>query len=669
MNNHVPPVVRRPTQRKRNSGWGILLLILFTLGLIAGARWFVQQGIALAPTPTVTATRKTATDVPTADFRATRNAQELATQQARALAMAGIDTPTPLPTETPTPTPTHTPTLAVVDGTQPTPELTVVVIIPGVLNQQTHTPTATPVEPTVEDPNVPPITTDQPTEETATATVPESVSDTPTEIPTEIPTETPTETPLATPTPTATLQPVISLQAFTQQTVGIYEGPSTRYTRTTEIAANQRVVMQGRNATGEWIYLCCEFNLQGWTRQRGLAVRENQLPPNAPTGANPNDVRWLVERQPLAIPATPIPMQTPIPNADYPLFRRDPAAQAYVPQAILPNWSRQWDSPQVIQAFSSPAIVVQQSVIIANEDNHIYAFDRRQGNQRWRYDIGQVVTVGPAAQVTDGNLDIYVVDRNGRVIALREQGNSASQLWAVSLNVAPKTAINVAGDLVFVTGQNNHVYAINRFTSALIWEITTTGNVLQYPTAGDQLLYVANQRLTAVDIFNRETIWQSDATLFSEVSAPPVYAYPGAIAMSEVYVSDSNGTVYAFDAANGALLWSYATGQRIDMMAVDRVRLYTVSGQIARAVNRSTGTEVWRQDIGGLIVGGPIVGDGQVLFVTTGGALFIHQGLNGERIAGTSTGATSVVAQPAIGDGQIFIPATNGIIHTLSEER
>jgi outer membrane protein assembly factor BamB len=207
------------------------------------------------------------------------------------------------------------------------------------------------------------------------------------------------------------------------------------------------------------------------------------------------------------------------------------------------------------------------------------------------------------------------------VIALREQGNSASQLWAVSLNVAPKTAINVAGDLVFVTGQNNHVYAINRFTSALVWEITTTGNVLQYPTAGDQLLYVANQRLTAVDIFNRETIWQSDATLFSEVSAPPVYAYPGAIAMSEVYVSNGNGTVYAFDAANGGLLWSYATGQRIDMMAVDRVRLYTVSGQTARAINRSTGTEVWRQDIGALIVGGPIVGDGQILFVTTGGAL------------------------------------------------
>jgi outer membrane protein assembly factor BamB len=155
----------------------------------------------------------------------------------------------------------------------------------------------------------------------------------------------------------------------------------------------------------------------------------------------------------------------------------------------------------------------------------------------------------------------------------------------------------------------------------------------------------------------------------SGTSAIDLVANLPAVTWAVTGASNGNGTVYAFDAANGGLLWSYATGQRIDMMAVDRVRLYTVSGQTARAINRSTGTEVWRQDIGALIVGGPIVGDGQILFVTTGGALFIHQSLNGERIAGTSTGATSVVAQPAMGDGQIFIPATNGIIHTMREER
>ncbi|MEZ4636007.1 MAG: PQQ-binding-like beta-propeller repeat protein [Caldilineaceae bacterium] len=570
------------------------MLIVFVLALVVGARWVVQNGIAFGPTPTVTSTRRAATETPTADFRATRNIAELATQRAYSLAMAGIDTPTPIPSDTPTWTPTASATLSSIGDPSPTPAQTIIVNIPGpIVLPGATTPAPTPTSPDAGEATPPPVDTAQPTEEL------------PTETATPVVTETPTETPFPTPTPTVTPQPIVSLQAYTLQQAPIYAGPSTRYTNTTQIPVNQRVVLQGRNATGEWIYLCCEENVSGWVRRLFLDIRDNQIPPNEPTDADPNDVRLLVEQQPSATPQTPVPGQTPIPEADYPLFRHDQAGQSNVQRAIAPNWSRQWDSSPLPRAFSSPPIVVSQSVIIANEDGHIYGFDRQASNQRWRYDLKQLVTMSPAAQVANGYLDIYVVDTTGRVVALREQGNSAVQVWSTSLSTPPRSALNVTGDLVFATGQNNRIYALNRNDGALVWQQETAGSTLQYPVVGDDLLFVANQRLTAMDIYNGgQVVWQSREDLFSGVSAPPVYIYPGVQRLAEVYVADNSGVVHAFDAATGEQLWFHVTGRQIEMMAVDRLRLYTVGGQSANAINRNNGQRAWDIQLVAPVAGG-----------------------------------------------------------------
>lgn len=661
---------RRQRRSQNRFAWSILLLVILVLGLVAGARWFIQQGIALGPTPTVTATRKLATETPTVDFRATQNVEEMATQRARQLAMAGIDTPTPQPTASSTPTPTDTPTIASVSDDTPTPPATVVVMLPGVIVQPSPTPdtgipTATSDTVFVDTPT--PLTTPSPAEtETETPT-----AETPTaETPIATDTETPTATPFPTPTPTTIAQQVVTLQAFARQIFPVYAGPSLRYTKTADIPAGQRVVMQGRNQTGEWVYLCCELNVEGWTRQINLDIRENQLPSNAPVGATPDNVRWLLERQSTAVPLTPMPSQTPIPAADFPLLRRDRAGQAAVEQNFVTNWSADWSSTSVGSAFSSPVIVVDGRVIVANEDLHIYSFDAQLGNQRWRYAIQQLVRVAPAAQFADGMLDIYVVDQTGRVIALRDQGNSAAQLWATPLNVTPVNGINVAGEFVFVSGQNGGIYALNRFTGVIVWQIVTDGSSLQYPVVGDQLLYIGNQRLKAVDIFNNGvTVWETPGDLFSGVTAPPVYAYPGVTALSEVYVADLSGRVYAFDAANGTRLWVHSEPRRITGMALDQVRLYVSGDGFVKAINRSDGVSTWEYNLGTSIVGGPIVGNGQILFVSTGGYIQILNSVLGGLIAGVSSAASTVVGQAAVSGDRIFIPGANGVLYSMRERR
>src|SRR5690606_26121911 len=114
---------------------------------------------------------------------------------------------------------------------------------------------------------------------------------------------------------------------------------------------------------GEWIYLCCEQNIEGWTYQANLALRDNPLPTTAPPNSTPDDVRWLPERQVSIESLTPVPVTTPIPAGDFPLFRGNRAAQARIDQTFLASFRLHWsDVAQASSAFSSPVIVSGSSI-------------------------------------------------------------------------------------------------------------------------------------------------------------------------------------------------------------------------------------------------------------------------------------------------------------------
>jgi outer membrane protein assembly factor BamB len=660
----APEPSRTPNPRLLVSMIGLFLTLAF---LVGGLRWISQQGISFGVTPTVTPTRKGATPTYTPDFRATQNAVEAATQRARQLAMIGVDTPTPEFTATPSPTASPTPTLV---GIPPATEIFTIPLpligSPGNLVPPSATPVNT-EEAEIQQTAVSPLET--PTPPSADDSVPDdsgSPVETPTEIPTEIPTSTPTETPTDVPTvtPTVTVQPLV-LQAYAKPNTVIRMGPSSLYTQTAILVGQQRLLLRGRDPGGEWIYVCCEYNVEGWTRQAKLDLRDNQLPSGAPSDANANDVRWLTERGSTVLLANPLPIPTQIPLEDYPLFRRDSGAQARLDRPLAVAYENEWLRPaQAAGPLSSPVIVGGASVLVASRDLHLYSFEKENGNQRWRYQFGQFIEQAVAVH----DAIIYVVDTGGNVFALRDFGNQAQLLWSSSIQTTPAASPNVVGNILLIPGANNRLHAFNRLDSTRLWEVEVPGSRLQYPVVGGQLVFVGNASLQALDLYGQgSTIWER-SDLSAAVSAPPVYSQPGVLALAEVYAATENGNIHSFDAATGRPLWPqpHTSGDRTEFLAVSGGILYASGSDFVKAVDRRNGQQIWRYPFNDRIVGGPIVGGDRLLFVSESGAVQVLNAISGALIFNTGIRAR-VAGAPAVSGGRIFIPGVDNALHALRE--
>ncbi|NJN82109.1 MAG: SH3 domain-containing protein, partial [Caldilineaceae bacterium] len=386
--------------------------------------WTLEGDLAFAPTPTPTATyapRATAT----ADFRATRVAEDIVTQEAFRVAMGSkgqstpslpaspaIDSPLATPpalTESPPSATAEGVAQIVIDGLTPSvtraAETSVAVTTSAGESTAITTPIGTGTEPgtgtTLNLPIIsnesPATTAPSPTPPAPTATttptlIPavapsETPSPTPTQTPVVQPTDTPTptafappptDTPTVTPTAIPTFDPptntpvpatatpiyaVSSLKAKTRsEGVNLRAGPSNFYSQTVSIAGDSEVKLHGRDRSGEWVYVCCVDNELGWVRQAYARAQGNELADGAPEEINPNDVQWL-PIQPLAANVTPIPSATAVPPGDFPLVRYDPSNRANVPARPNPPVQFAWPSrPEAGQAFSSPVIVAGSSV-------------------------------------------------------------------------------------------------------------------------------------------------------------------------------------------------------------------------------------------------------------------------------------------------------------------
>ncbi|RME50645.1 MAG: hypothetical protein D6790_20970, partial [Caldilineae bacterium] len=435
-----------------------------------------------------------------------------------------------------------------------------------------------------------------------------------------------------------------------QGAVDVYAGPGVFFARSTALPANQAVILQGRTASGEWVYLCCEANVEGWVRTAFLRIQGNELPPDAPSNSNPNDVRWLAERTPTATPLAPQPTPTLVPDSDYPLFRRDPGAQARVNRPLLPPLRFGWPDPATAsRSMSSPVIVVGSSVLVASQDQHLYSFDKLQGNQRWRYQFPSFVQFAPAAQ---DNL-VYAIDQDGVLVALEDQGNRTPvERWRRNMESPPSAGLNLRGDLLFVPGVNHTLYALNRQDGGERWRFTTSGNYLHYPAIGDQLVYVGDGALTALDVYSGTVVWQNTAV--NGVSGPPVYSRPGVRALAELFVATELGGVLDFDANTGTLLWQHVSAERTTDLALDDTTVYAAGRFFVKALDRQTGQELWRYNAPDELMGGPIVGNGRLLIAFASGAVQILDAFRGV-VLYTQSVPVRLAGPPAVSDGWIFV--------------
>jgi len=661
--NKRQPQARRSEKRAAIILQFVLLFLMMALSGLIGVIWFGGERLLFPPTPTPTATIGVAI-APTTDFRATLIAENMATQVAYSTLAAELGL-SPLATPTALPATVQVMVPSVISGGEATP-ITVVTPSTGVDNGGNVSVVSIPVAANGSFLPTP---------------TPVVFSEVPTPLPSEVPTNTPAPLPSDTPTllpPTPTFTPtptffVSGLRAVITLTpvATLRAGPSNLYGATDTLPAGYTVTLTGRDETGEWVYICCVANNTfRWVRQLYVQAKDNTLPPGAPPNATPNDIRWL-RVEPAPATTTPIMTPTTIPDNSFPRFRRDRNNSGRI--AKLPTWplAQIWLNPnRPDQPMVSDIVVANDKVLVGNADNHLYAFGLAEGNQQWRYNLGAPLRFGPVVQDTY----IYFIDSQQRTWALQDLGNQAGFVWQKAIPTTPLTTFYLNNNRLFAMGRDGagteFLYGIDRSTGDINGTYQPAGappgDMAPYMAIGNQLLYLSDPGLKALDVNDFSRVWLRDD--IQTLVAPPVYVLNGPNALAELYVVDNSNRLHALNANTGQTIWMTAIGREVSGLAVGDSAVYVTGDSYLRAIARQGGNASLWGDVttAGRAMGGPLIDNNQILIVTPGGLVQGFMTATGQSLGNQSIpNGAPVIGAPAVAGPNLYVPVNWPVIYAF----
>jgi outer membrane protein assembly factor BamB len=308
----------------------------------------------------------------------------------------------------------------------------------------------------------------------------------------------------------------------------------------------------------------------------------------------------------------------------------------------------------------SPPIVANGVVYIGSNDGNVYALKASTGTLLWSFPTGEVMAVSPALAVSNG--EVYVGSNSGGgpspFYAL--QASTGAVLWSYGTVVGVSSPPTIVNGMVYIGGFDWY-YALNASDGNEVWRgetgYTTASSMafaegaLYYSRGAGNAQYsspaVANGVVYAGAIFSLNA---SDgvkgcyvsvngmaavnaitcAVLWNYTAAGSVTYSSPAIVNGAVYFGSDGGNVYALNASNGALLWSYANSGAVQSSpAVANGVVYIGSDDNnLYALNATTGAPLWSYTTGGPVESSPAVANGVVYVGSDDGNVYAF-GLTG----------------------------------------
>ena len=271
-----------------------------------------------------------------------------------------------------------------------------------------------------------------------------------------------------------------------------------------------------------------------------------------------------------------------------------------------------------------PPAVGYGKVFVSQLKGVFYAVDAKTGKWHWRRKFPYCSAASPT--VARGLVIEAFVPKPctlgprgvpGLVIAMRE--SDGRTVWRFP--VASESSPLVVGGLVIFGAWDHKVYALNVRTGKLVWSTTTDGEINSSPAYAGGTIYIGDNSgtLTALHVKTGAIRWK--ARSFSRFGSGREYFYATpTVAYGRVFAPNTDGTVYAYGAGTGNLLWARHLGTYVyTAPAVWNQKLYvgTYDGKFY-ALDAATGDTKWVTEMPAAVHGAATVMDGLVYLSTCG---------------------------------------------------
>jgi outer membrane protein assembly factor BamB len=165
--------------------------------------------------------------------------------------------------------------------------------------------------------------------------------------------------------------------------------------------------------------------------------------------------------------------------------------------------------------------------------------------------------------------------------------------------------------------------------------------------------------------YSTSTAPSTNQTQWSFTTGSDVYSSP-AVADGKVYIGANDGRIYCLNAATGALIWTYKTGNDARSPAVADGKVYVGSwDDKVYCLNAASGASIWNYTTSGAVPSSPAVADGKVYIGSYDSKIHCINAATGTLNWSYATGGL-VYSSPAVADGKVYAGSRNGNLYCLN---
>ncbi len=325
------------------------------------------------------------------------------------------------------------------------------------------------------------------------------------------------------------------------------------------------------------------------------------------------------------------------------------------PANVRPPYRRLWVRNEGA-LLEFPPVIYGNDIFQLADNAVLTAIDKRTGRVLWSKSLGRLSASSPA--VTANTVYVTILYSGhphspGRVIAL-DSATGAIRWWR-ALPSGSESSPLIDGGRVFFGSQNGTVFALDERTGAVVWSYRAASAVKASPTLSGGVLYFGDYsgRLQAISEQTGRRLWvsKSEGALLGSGN----FYSTAAVVYGRVFLGNTDGRIYAYDAFTGRLDWAVQTGAYVYASpAVSNapgigptVYLGSYNGTFY-ALNARTGHVSWRFHAHGRISGSATIVGNVVYFADLGQHRVYGLGIStGHVVFEVDTGAFD----PVISDG------------------
>ncbi len=336
------------------------------------------------------------------------------------------------------------------------------------------------------------------------------------------------------------------------------------------------------------------------------------------------------------------------------------------PETVRPPFRKLWvHNGGALLEF--PPVIYGDRIFQLADNAELTAVDTKTGHTVWSHRLGQLSASTPA--VTSNTVYVTLLNGGrsgapGRVVAVSAQTGAIR--WSRRLPSASESSPMLDHGRLFFGSQNGTVYALNDRTGGVIWTYHAAGSVKASPSLSGGVLYFGDYggHVQAISESDGRQLWRSSSE--GALLGSGTFYSTAAVLYGRVFLGNTDGRMYAYDADTGKLDWAVQTGAYVyaspavtNAPGLGPTVYFGSYDGIFYALNARTGKIAWRFPAGGKISGSATIIGRTVYLADLGQRRIYGLGIStGHKIFEMDTGAFD----PAVSDGHnVYLTGYSGL--------